>query len=160
MKRRKKAIIVGVVFAIVALVLCALLLFYKGYETGAQVRAGFVQQLEKDGTITFRSNEGQWVGADGDFDLYFIDGGSMVMIEYGDGVYTYLGSFQINPQGVITVNLRGFVWPQMTIGRDSTSFLLVQSGGNTLDRGGTWPFRPTSDMGGVNRFINGGKVIK
>jgi hypothetical protein len=111
--------------------------------------------IAKQGSATFRSWNGKWIGMDGDTDLTFLPGGAVHMFEYGDGVASYAGTYAIDPNGNVTVQLPtfGHEWPAMSLGKDSTSMLLVpkEGGGFVMgNRGGAilsgqgtyWPFRP------------------
>ena len=164
--RMKAAVLVGTSLTIVA-VIVAVLTMDDEYETGPQVCAQFHERLIDGGTITFRSFGGQWVGTDGDTDLHFTDDRNIVMIEYGVGVTTYHGTYEISQNGVIDAKFAGFPseWPQMIIGRDDRSLVLTTTakrgfvfggrGGAVLssEDGPYWPFRPTNDTEITQRFI-------
>jgi hypothetical protein len=113
--------------------------------------------IAKQGSVTFRSFDGKWIGRDGDTDLTFLPKAAVHMFEYGVGVSGYHGTYAIDPRGNITLQLPtfGHAWPVMLLQRDATSLLLVPAqNGNGLvmgNRGGAtfapgqrtyWPFRP------------------
>jgi len=113
--------------------------------------------IAKQGSVTFRSFGGKWVGMDGDTDLTFLPNGAVHMFEYGIGVTGYRGTYAIDPGGNITLQLSTFpeAWPVMSMQKDATSLLLVPArNGNDFvmgNRGGVtfapgqgtyWPFRP------------------
>lgn len=113
--------------------------------------------IAKQGSVTFRSYGGKWIGLDGDTDLTFLPNGALHMFEYGYAVSGYRGTYQIDSAGRVTAQLPtfGHTWPAMSLRRDATSLLLVpeQSGTEFVmgNRGGAtfvggqptyWPFRP------------------
>src|SRR5438874_12435583 len=52
-------------------------------QHGSEVNAEFSEQLRRDGSITFRSWNGKWVGLDADTDLRFFPKQKIEMAEYG-----------------------------------------------------------------------------
>ncbi len=168
MKRRKKTIAWAAGLGLILLIGCGYALWIKSYvigprsrtvnlETGPTIQALFIQQLKDDGSATYRSYGGQWVGTDGDTDLHFLPDDSVVMIEYADAVTTYRGSYQISADGVIDAKFPTYhsQWTQMLIGRDAQSLLLLPAEEVGLGHAGegSWPFRPTKNTAGLKRFI-------
>jgi hypothetical protein len=113
--------------------------------------------IARQGSVTFRSFDGKWIGIDGDTDLTFMPNGALRMFEYGYGVSGYRGTYKIDSAGRVTVRLPtfGHAWPAMWLQKDATSLLLTPArdgngfvmgnrGGATFVQGqGTyWPFRP------------------
>jgi hypothetical protein len=111
------------------------------------------------GSLTFRSWNGKWIGMDGDTDLTFLPQGAVHMFEYGDAMAEYSGKYTIDADGVVTMSFPKFGqdWPKMMLRRDTASLLLKPTddrtgliignrGGATIpsDAGGYWPFRPVS----------------
>jgi hypothetical protein len=109
------------------------------------------------GSTTFRSFEGEWIGADGDTDLTFFPKGEVHMFEYGVGLSSSRGAYTIEPSGRVTLQFPTFgnSWPAMLLQKDARSLLLVpvvddpdvvfgNRGGVTTAPGprGYWPFRP------------------
>lgn len=117
--------------------------------------------IARDGSITFRSWDGEWQGRDADTDIIFRPGGKVFMVEYGVGVQAYRGTYIVDASGETTVRMPGFekesetTWPVMLLQKDSQSLLLVAKGSSDDfvmgTRGGAtigrnqwtyWPFRP------------------
>jgi hypothetical protein len=113
--------------------------------------------IARKNRTTFRSWNGNWIGMDGDTDLTFLPGGAAHMVEYGDGVSDYDGTYSIDDEGDVTMSFPAFghAWPVMTLRRDSVSLLLLPKnaadgfimgnrGGVTFlsGQGSYWPFRP------------------
>lgn len=115
------------------------------------------QLISSQGSVTFRSFNGKWIGMDCDTDLTFLPNGSIHMFEYGFAVSGYRGTYTMNSVGQVTVQLPTFrgPWPLMLMQKDSTSLLLMPAqnvngivmgnrGGATVvgGKGEYWPFRP------------------
>jgi hypothetical protein len=125
----------------------------------------FQEQAAHNGSITFRSWNGKWIGFDGDTDLRFLPDGRVEMIEYGVGVTVYSGRYQIGGTATLSVEFKDFdhPWPAMLLERDDKSLLLQRADGSnafimgnrmgaTFSGGGTyWPFRaiPAGKCGGA-----------
>jgi len=116
----------------------------------------FDDVIHHDGVILFRSWNGHFIGTDCDTDLRFMPALHAEMVEYGEKVATYKGTYQIDDKGQITVSFAGFdhPWPAMLIRREATSLELVPAsssnefvmgnrGSTTLpsNAGSYWPFR-------------------
>jgi hypothetical protein len=128
--------------------------------SGEGIPADAVAELESKiagaGSLTFESWDGKWIGMDCDTDIIFLPDHELRMVEYGDGVDTYHGSYRINGDGEVTINLSGYgrQWPRMFLRKDPRSLLLrpVSNSGFIMgNRGGAalqggsgnfWPFRP------------------
>jgi hypothetical protein len=113
--------------------------------------------IAKRGSVTFRSWDGEWQGTDNDTDLTFLPNGVAHMLEYGDGIDSYAGTYAVGPDGAVTATFAKFPggWPPMSLRKDATSLLVFPKdekvgfvmggrGGATVlgGRASFWPFRP------------------
>jgi hypothetical protein len=121
--------------------------------------AEFNDLLANRGKLTFLSWGGQWVGTDCDTDLTFMPGGVVEMTGYGYTVNTFAGTYQIDAERVVSLQLPTLPngWPPMVLEKDSASLLLrskdpaqgsaAGSRRGAALRGGEksyWPFRLVS----------------
>jgi len=109
-----------------------------------------------DGSVTFRSFEGKWIGTDIDMEIKFLPDHTVHMTQYGYVRTGYEGTYHINSKGEVTAEFVGREWPIMLLQKDSISLLLrpkgssdclVGKGGCVTIPGGIghyWPFRPVS----------------
>lgn len=153
---KRKPFVAGC-FAVVAIVSVYLVLdcyFVKGVDPVDD--AEWTGRMAERDSITFRSWGGRWIGTDCDTDLTFFPNGKVEMIEYGDGVEHYQGTYSVDSSGSFFVRFRdlGDDWPIMMLDRDSVSlrlrpkhgigFFTRNRGGATIvaGKGSYWPFRP------------------
>lgn len=119
----------------------------------------FQGHIQRNGSITFRSWNGEVLRMDSDTEMTFFPKNRVHMFEWGYTLASYSGRYEIQPDGRITVQLAGFNerWPEMLLDRDATSLLLRPAGpgqGFVMetragayvpgDRGSYWPFRMLS----------------
>jgi len=117
--------------------------------------AAFRDRARTNGSITFRSWNGQALRMDSDTELTFYPDGSVHMFEWGFGLMAYSGSYRY-PDGRVIVSFQEFEhgWPVMVIDRDEASlllrpkdphqeFVMGNRAGATLPggKGSYWPFR-------------------
>jgi len=96
---------------------------------------------------------------DSDTELTFFPRNAVHMFEWGYTLTSYSGRYDLEPDGRITVQLKGFRerWPEMLLDRDTNSLLLRPAdaaqgfvmgtrGGAYVpgDKGSYWPFRMLS----------------
>jgi len=116
-------------------------------------------RIQQNGSVTFRSWNGKWIGTDCDTEITLLPDQVAYMHEHGYSVSGYRGTYEIEPDGQVTIDFSGYghEWPVMLLQRDSTSLLLKRKdsdpnfimgnrGGASVSSGqGTyWPFRPVS----------------
>jgi hypothetical protein len=97
--------------------------------------------IAERGSLTFLSWNGEWIGTDVDTDITFLPGREAHMFRHGFTMIGYRGTYAIDAEGRIELNLRQFEhdWPPMSLLEDDKSLLLVPEDGDT--RAG-WSFRP------------------
>jgi hypothetical protein len=128
-------------------------------EPGPPLEA-FRRRIDREGTIVFRSWEGRFIGTDCDWDLQFLPEGRIKMIENGEGVEIYRGTYRMDDRGTIETSFDRFPrpWPAMVLERDARSLFLrprdawyggPEVSGRAPD---LWPFRPISPEGKGSRF--------
>jgi hypothetical protein len=81
---------------------------------------------------------------DGDADVTFLPGGAVEMTRYSVGVQRFQGTYQLEPAGVVTVQLHAYngVWPSMVLEKDKTSLILRPKDSKRQGEDGAyWPFR-------------------
>src|SRR5665213_1647119 len=120
------------------------------------LNSAFQEQIEHDGSLTFRSWNGRRLGMDDDTELRFLPNAKVEMIEYGFGVRGYRGTYQLDDAGKLTTDFEQLEhpWPAMLLERDDKSLILLRGDGmNVLPTGGHtgailpdgagkyWPFR-------------------
>jgi len=118
--------------------------------------AEFRGHIQRSGSVTFRSWNGKALRMDSDTELTFFSGNAVHMFEWGYTLTSYSGRYELEPDGRITVQLKGFRerWPEMLLDRDTNSLLLRPAdaaqgfvmgtrGGAYVpgDKGSYWPFR-------------------
>jgi hypothetical protein len=116
----------------------------------------FNDLLTKQGGVAFLSWNGKLIGMDGDTNVTFLPRGAIQMTEYGYTVKSYEGTYQLDADGVMSLQLKGFKggWPVMVLERDEKSlilrpkdpkqgFVMGGRGGSTIrgEDGSYWPFR-------------------
>lgn len=116
----------------------------------------FNDRLARQGRIVFLSWNGRWIGNDSDTDLTFLPGGFVEMTEYGFAVEKHKGTYRLDADGAISLQLDGFErdWPAIVLEKDAKSLLLRPKddeqglvignrGGATVhaEDGPYWPFR-------------------
>jgi hypothetical protein len=116
----------------------------------------FNDLLATRGRVAFLSWNGKWIGMDGDTDITFLPAGAVEMTEYGYSVRNYKGTYQLDGDGVISIQLDEFKsgWPPMVLEKDAKSlllrpkdsdqgFVMGNRGGATVraEDGSYWPFR-------------------
>jgi len=91
----------------------------------------FNAEIDQNGSIAFRSWNGEWIGTDCDTELQFTAHGHVQMTEYGFGRDTYAGTYRIDDNGKIHLTFFDdlnppFVgsFPELALGADPRSLLI------------------------------------
>jgi hypothetical protein len=120
-----------------------------------QVQDALDQEFEVARSLCFRSFNGRWIGTDCDSEIELRADGSATLTEYGYTVEAYAGSYRINPQSELVLNLKTYrgSWPAMALYRDHAGLLLApasgpggfvmgnRAGATVMGGGSFWPFR-------------------
>jgi hypothetical protein len=125
--------------------------------TASSSAASEFEQLVRDrGSVTFRSWNGQPLRMDSDTELTFYPDHSVHMFEWGYGLSSYFGSYDVKNDGRVVTRFKEFEqgWPVMIVYREGGTFVLrpADAGNNFVmgNRGGAtipggkgsyWPFR-------------------
>jgi hypothetical protein len=111
--------------------------------------------IAQQGSLTFRSWDGQWIGTDVDTDVTFLPAGDVYVVRYGDAVSAHRGTYDMRSDGTVTLKLPppASAWPALSLRRDARSLLLTPKQGQ--EEAGSWPFRPVTaaDEAAVRRRI-------
>jgi hypothetical protein len=146
--------------AAVSLLLVAICFWYRAGNAKAASPTDLKDLISKRGSVTFRSWNGVWIGTDCDTEITFLTNQVAWLIEYRDAIDRYKGTYQIDPEGQITIHLDdpGKKWPVMVLEHDSTSlrlrprtrswnFMRTRPFEATIWDGqdSYWPFRPVTE---------------
>jgi|SRR6185369_5021901 hypothetical protein len=122
-------------FALLLTVVCAMSCSETSAERGPSKDelpppriATLDEEIRAQGSVIFRSWDGRWRGTDIDTDIQFLPANRVKVVEYGEGVETYRGTYKVSDDGevgVALVDYRGSC-PVMLVRRDSRSLLLLQ----------------------------------
>ena len=98
-----------------------------GTENVLPPPASLDEGIRAQGSVIFRSWNGRWRGTDIDTDIQFLPANKVKVIEYGEGVETYRGTYRLSEDGDVTVSLEGYrgSCPAMVLRRDARSFFLL-----------------------------------
>lgn len=103
-------------------------------------------QIDERGSLTFLSNNGEWIGADNDAHLTFFPEGQVHLFQYGVAMTAYRGTYAIDEDGMVeaTFPARQDPWPAMALQKDGESLLLIPQapGGNPSPLPASWTYRP------------------
>jgi hypothetical protein len=124
-----------------------------GRPEGVAAVAEFNDLLAARGRVSFLSWDGRWVGTDCDAEFTFLPGGNVEMTSYGFAVQRYRGTYRIDGDGVVLLQLAGREpsWPPMVLERDSRSLILrprdkpnasTLEGSGVAPRGDNWSYWP------------------
>lgn len=102
--------------------------------------------IAKQGSVTFLSHDGKWIGTDVDSDITFLPNGVAHTFSYSDAMIGYRGTFTAAADGTVVVEFPtlGEPWPTMTLRGDATSLLLSPkepAGRAEPAERSDWPFR-------------------
>ncbi len=146
------------VIFLVTLVVCSPALATSTEPSVTAAITELENRVTRDGSVTFRSFEGKWVGTDIDTEITFLPNRVAHVMEYGYVRTGYKGTYSINSKGEVTASFHNTKreWPVMLLQKDSISLLLRPKGspdcligdsGCVTIPGGIgnyWPFRPVS----------------
>ena len=148
-------VIIGLIVALA--VACQSAGSIRAEKTTSAAVSAFQNYIQSKGSITFRSWNGKALRMDSDTELVFFQNSSVYMLEWGITLTRYSGTYQVQPNGQIKIQLINFErkdWPDMVLESDLDSlllrpvnpnqgFVMGNRGGATLFKkhGSYWPFR-------------------
>ena len=108
-------------------------------DTAPATAADLQAAIDANGSVTFLSYNGQWIGMDGDSDYTFFPGGELHRFGYGMSMIGYRGSYEVDGDGIITIDLpeHPHDWPPLHLRRDGGDLLLFYNGEDVNG----WPHR-------------------
>jgi hypothetical protein len=125
--------------AILACAGCGPARIARGERTPTEAIAELETKIVKEGSVTFRTWNGQWRGADCDIDITFLPGNVVQMVQFRDAESNCDGHYQVGADGEVSLQLNGPAWPRMWLRKDAQSLLLRPVQG---DDESFWPLRP------------------
>jgi hypothetical protein len=95
-------------------------------KTSSPAARAFVDRIERNGVITFRSHDGAALRSDDDVELVFRADDTVAMLIYGIAFAVERHAYRIGAGGQIAIDDRESLqrWPHMVLEFDGTSLLL------------------------------------
>lgn len=119
----------------------------KGHRfTQKEVDAWLQSKLSKSSAVLFRSREGVAYQMDSDTDMIFLEGNAVVMHEFGYGLATYRGSYEITAQGVLQFKFEKYEFPDVYFYREGEYVRMAPTQGVGFQMGHRGGAFESSDM--------------